>query len=66
LELDEVKSRFEPARHPDVIRGLKTAEEARFEFYNLFTSLHSANKSFKNEKNVTFEDFAEWHAIVNT
>lgn len=66
LSLEEVKAKFEPWRHPDVLRGTKTIEEARFEFYNLFTSLHSANKGFKNETTVTFADFAEWHAIVNT
>lgn len=66
LSLEEVKAKFEPSRHPDVLKGIKTVEEARFEFFNLFTSLHSANKGFKNETTVTFADFAEWHAIVNT
>jgi hypothetical protein len=49
LSLDEVKAKYESARHPDVLKGLKTADEAKFEFYNLFTSLHSANKGFKND-----------------
>ena len=53
LSLDEVKSKFEPARHPEVIANLKTVEEARFEFFNLFTTLHSANNAFKNERSVS-------------
>jgi hypothetical protein len=61
LELDEVKTRFDPTRHPDVRANVKTVEEARFEFLNLFTSLHSTNKGFKNEKSVTLEDFYEYH-----
>jgi len=36
LEIDEVKSKFEPSRHPDVKSGLKTVEECRYEFYDLF------------------------------
>lgn len=66
LELSEVKAKFEPLRHPDVLSRVKTVEEARFEFHSLFTSLHSANKGFKDEQVVTLEDFIEYHAIVNT
>lgn len=45
---------------------MKTVEEARFEFLNLFTSLHSTNKGFKNERSVTLEDFYEYHQYVST
>src|SRR5437016_3831242 len=31
LEIDEVKEKFEPSRHPDVKSGLKTVEECRYE-----------------------------------
>jgi len=61
LSLDEVKQKFDPVRHPDVRANLKTIEEARFEFFNLFTTLHSANNSFKNEQSVSLQDFAEYH-----
>jgi len=54
VTLDELKLKFEPARHPEVLSNLRTIEEARFEFYNLFTTLHSANNAFKNERNVSF------------
>lgn len=66
LELDEVKAKFDPTRHPDVLSKVKTIEEAKFEFYNLFTSLHSANKGFRDEKVVTLEDFIDYHRIANT
>lgn len=66
LELGEVKAKFDPSRHPDVLSRIKTTEEARFEFYNLFTSLHSANKGFRDDKVVTLEDFIEYHQFVNT
>ena len=66
LEMNEIKGRFNPARHPEVLKGVKTVEEARFEFYNLFTTLHSANNGFNSEAKVTFNDFNEWHTIANT
>ena len=43
LELEEVKSKFDPTRHPDVIAGTKSAEQARFGFFEMFTSFHNAN-----------------------
>lgn len=61
LDLDEVKAKFDPSRHPDVKARTKTLEEARFEFYNLFTNLHSTNKNFKNDREVTLDDFMEYH-----
>ena len=66
LDLDEVKIRFDPSRHPDVRANVKTIEEVRFEFLNLFTSLHSTTKGFKNERAVTLEDFLEYHQYVST
>lgn len=36
LEIDEVKSKFDPSRHPDVKSGSKTLEECRFEFFDMF------------------------------
>ena len=66
LDLDEVKSKFDPSRHPDVKMGTKTIEEARFEFFNLFTSLHSTQKGFTNDREVNFQDFTEYHQFINT
>jgi|LauGreDrversion4_2_1035121.scaffolds.fasta_scaffold181190_3 Ca2+-binding EF-hand superfamily protein len=40
LELEEVKAKYDASRHPYVLSKVKTAEEAKFEFYSLFTSLH--------------------------
>jgi len=46
LELGEVKEKFEPSRHPDVKSGIKTVEECRFEFYDLFQTHHNVAQSF--------------------
>jgi hypothetical protein len=41
LEIDEVKNKFDPSRHPDVKNGSKTVEECRYEFYDLFQTHHN-------------------------
>lgn len=66
LDMNEVKVCFTPSRHPDVLKGIKTVDEVRFEFFNLFTTLHNANHSFNTEAEVTAEDFTEYHTIVNS
>lgn len=66
LDLDEVKDSFDARRHPDVKARLKTVEEARFEFFSLFTSLHSTNKSFTNSRDVSLADFEEYHQYIST
>jgi len=45
---------------------VKKTEEANFEFNNLFTSLHSINKSYDCETNeVSLSDFVEYHTILS-
>lgn len=41
LEIDEIKHKFEPSRHPDVKNGSKSSEECRFEFYDMFQTHHN-------------------------
>lgn len=53
LEIEEVKNNFDPTRHPDVIAGTKSAEQARFGFYEMFTSFHNANNNFSGDKSVS-------------
>jgi|Transcript_23181 hypothetical protein len=65
LEIEEVKNSFVPERHPDVISGLKTPEQARFGFLEMFTSFHNASNSFSGDKNVTRTEFMEYHQFLN-
>ena len=61
IELEEVKSKYDPTRHPDVIAGIKSAEQARFGFFEMFTSFHNANNQFSGDKSVTRKEFQEYH-----
>lgn len=41
MDLDEVKDKFDPSRHPDVKSGLKSVDDCRSEFYELFSIHHN-------------------------
>lgn len=53
LEVDEVKLKFDPSRHPDVKNGSKTLEECRSEFLDMFNTHHNASAGFKPDRSVT-------------
>ena len=65
LEMNEVKSKFDPSRHPDVKSGLRTVEEARFGFFEMFTTFHNASTGFSGERSVTLDEFMEYHQYLN-
>jgi calcyphosin len=65
IEINEVKARFNAARHPDVIAGLKTVEEARFSFFEMFTTFHNATTGFSGQTTISFEEFLEYHLYLN-
>jgi hypothetical protein len=65
LEMSEVKQNFDPSRHPDVISGMKTAEEARFSFFDMFTTFHNASTGFSGESAIDFAEFLEYHLYLN-
>jgi hypothetical protein len=63
--MNEVKCRFNANRHPDVIAGVKTVEEARFSFFDMFTTYHNASTCFSGSTSITFEEFLEYHNYLN-
>eukprot|EP00347_Sterkiella_histriomuscorum_P017814 403347883 len=66
LEVDEVKFKFDPSRHPDVTNGSKTAEECRYEFFDLFSTHHNVSQSFKPDKSVSLDEFLQYHQFVSS
>lgn len=65
LEMNEVKAKFDPARHPDVVAGLKTVEEARFSFFEMFSTFHNASTGFSGETAISLDEFIEYHMYLN-
>ena len=65
LEIDEIKEKFDPSRHPDVKSGVKSVEECRYEFYDLFSSHHNVAQSFQANKSVTLEEFLQYHMFIS-
>jgi len=45
LEVDELKAKFDPSRHPDVLKKVKTIDETRFSFLSLLTLLLNTNSA---------------------
>jgi calcyphosin len=65
LEMREVKEAFDPTRHPDVKAGLKTVEEVRFGFFEMFTQFHNASTGFTGESSISMHEFLEYHQYLN-
>lgn len=65
LEVDEVKKRFDPTRHPDVKAGINSVEEVRYNFFDMFTTFHNSAKNFSGDKSVTEQEFVEYHHYLN-
>ena len=59
--MDEVKEKFDPSRHPDAKAGIKTVEDCRYEFYDLFNSHHNVAQGFQPSKIVSPEEFEQYH-----
>lgn len=66
LEVDEIKTKFDPSRHPDVKSGAKTVEECRCEFLDMFQTHHNVAQGFKPDKSVSIQEFLEYHQFVST
>jgi len=62
----KVENFFSWALNQRLVPRTKTAQEAQFEFYSQFTNLHSARSGFRDNQQVSYADFEEWHAVANT
>jgi hypothetical protein len=63
--MSEVKTKFDPTRHPEVVAGTKTVEEARFSFFEMFTTFHNASNNFTGDSSITLDEFMEYHMYLN-
>jgi hypothetical protein len=66
LDFDEVKLNFNPSRHPDVQNGSRTLEDCSFEFSEMFTSHHNVSTNFSQSKEVTLDEFIEYHHYISS
>ena len=66
LDFEEVKARFDPTRHPDVITGTRTVEDCRFEFLDMFTTHHNVQHGFAPDKSVTLDEFMSYHHYLSS
>ena len=62
--MTEVKMKFNPGRHPQVMSRQKTAEECRSEFFDMFNTLHNVSTGFREDRSVSLQQFMEYHHFV--
>ena len=65
LDFEEVKARFDPTRHPDVISGTRTVDDCRFEFLDMLTTHHNVQHGFVPDKTVSMEEFVSYHHYMS-
>jgi EF hand len=53
IDFEEVKARFDPTRHPDVVNGTRSVDDVRFEFLDMFSTHHNIENGFQADKTVT-------------
>lgn len=61
IDIDEIKTHFNPSRHPDVKNGSKTEDEAFTDFIDLFDAHHNVENKFQPTRAVTWEEFTEFY-----
>jgi Ca2+-binding EF-hand superfamily protein len=66
LDVDEIKSQFDPSRHPLVKSGEKTEDDVLTDFIDLFDSHHNVIKNFKVTKDVQWEEFVEFYTAISS
>jgi Ca2+-binding EF-hand superfamily protein len=66
LEIDEVKSKYDPTRHPDVVAGVRTAEDCRSEFLDMFSTHHNVSNSFAGDRSVSLQEFTDYHHFISS
>jgi hypothetical protein len=55
IDFEELKARFNPTRHPDVVSGTRSVEDCYQEFLDMFTTHHNVSSGFSQEKGVGIE-----------
>ena len=63
--MSEVKEKLDPTRHPEVVAGVKTVEEARFSFFEMFSTFHNASNGFTGDSSISLNEFIEYHMYLN-
>lgn len=64
IEVEEIKSRYNTSKHPDVISGKKTSEEVLLEFLHTFDGHNDGTIAHRNAP-VTFSDFLEYYNNIS-
>lgn len=65
LDIDEVKSKFDPSRHPDAQTGTRTVDDCGFEFVDMFNTHHNVTHNFQQTREVSLDEFIDYHRYIS-
>lgn len=65
IDIDEIIEKYTVARHPDVLNGVKSKEEAFEEFANTFQEHHNLITGDEKDNIITFEEFLDYYEGIS-
>lgn len=65
LSFEEIKNKYNPSRHPDVLSGKKTEEEVLKEFMDTFQETYNYLCGTESDNIITIEEFMEYYENVS-
>ena len=66
LNIQDIKHRFDPAKHPDVKSNKKSEEEVLTEFLETFEQHHNIASGYQSDGQVTLEEFVEYYTNISS
>jgi len=65
VSLFEMKSKFNPKGHPDVIKGVRTEDDVLLDFLETFDSFLNFLPEAKKQDAITLKDFSDYYSYVS-
>lgn len=65
ITMDEIQSKYNAKKHPDVLEGKKTEEEVLFEFMETFQVHHNTIDRTTPDNIITLEEFEEYYNNIS-
>ena len=66
LDLEEIKTKFDSKKHPDVIQGKRTAEIVLNEFIETIEAHHSILNGSESDGIVSLDEFIEYYTNIGS
>ena len=65
VSLFELKSKYNPKGHPDVINGIRTEDDVLLDFLETFEAYHEFSAGVPKRETVSFKEFQGYYSYMN-